>query len=128
MKMWVKFSRYLVVVHAQARFFRGPRGQREQNRQQQSQGTREDAKNAPRANQHSGESPGNDNPFPMMRIFTQKMLRAQGLATDCQDFVSFLTLRLFRDIKILVISSEARNLLFPDADKQQVPPRIRSSE
>jgi hypothetical protein len=74
----------------------------------------------------------------MMRIFTQKMLRAQGLATDCQDFVSFVTLRLFRDINILVISSEARNLLVissearnllsPDAGKQQVPPRIRSSE
>jgi hypothetical protein len=36
---------------------------------------------------HSGESPGNDNPFPMMKILTQKMLGAQGLDARCQDFV-----------------------------------------
>src|SRR5581483_11825187 len=45
-----------------------------------SQKSREDAKGAPQVDRHSGGSPGNDNPFPMMKILTQKMLGAQDSA------------------------------------------------
>jgi hypothetical protein len=47
----------------------------------------------------------------MMKILTQKMRGAQGLAANP-----------------LVMSSEARNLLSAGAGKQQIPRRIRSSE
>jgi hypothetical protein len=51
-EMGFEFSLDLVVVHAQARFFRRPRWDRQQNYQRQSQGTRKDAQSAPRVNPH----------------------------------------------------------------------------
>src|SRR5277367_4527065 len=84
-----EFNLDLVVVDPEASLFRGPRRGREQNQQDQSQGTGEDAQAAPQVNQHSGDSPGNDNPFPMMKILTQKMLGAQGLEGVMSGFCHF---------------------------------------
>src|SRR5579862_4654510 len=75
MEMRFELSLDLVVVDAQARLVRCRRGDCEQQHKRQSQqrpsqGTSKDAQSAPRVNQHSGESPGNDNPFPMMKILT----------------------------------------------------------
>jgi hypothetical protein len=93
MEMRVKNGINLIVIHPEARLFRclGREGCAEQ--QAKSQGCREGAQATPQVNRHSGESPGNDNPFPMMRILTQKMLGAQGLdasSTACH-FVKSLS-------------------------------------
>jgi hypothetical protein len=55
----------------------------------------------------------------MMKILTQKMVRAQGLEAGMSGFCHF---------PFLVIPSAARNLLSGGAGKQQVPRRFRSSE
>src|ERR1700687_4139835 len=80
--MGVEFRLDLVVVDAHTRFFRGPRRNGKENDERKSQGTRKDAKSASWVNQHLGESPRNDNPFPMMKILTQKMVEAQDRLSE----------------------------------------------
>src|SRR5208283_2739513 len=86
--MRLEFGLDLVVVDAQAGLLRGPGRHREHNHQQ-GQETRQHAERAPQVSGHSAESPGNDNPFPMMKILTQKMLVAQGWGGALSEFCLF---------------------------------------
>src|SRR4051794_5972514 len=79
MTMRVQLGVNLVVVHPQAHLFRRPRRYRHQ--EQENDGQRNKGPTlAPRLNLHVGRLSWNRQLFSKMRIVTQKMLSAQGLA------------------------------------------------